>query len=137
MRKAIDQFAGARVAKFAANQALQKSVVRLQAARTIGELAVSCDKAIAVGLEQGPMGAQRGEVAGAEGRHQSAAEEQHQKGTEGEVEPDAAEIDAHLCHRNDRKAWTIRNSRALMTEQHSKMGKRPIHQMKFEFKISL
>lgn len=91
MGEAIDQFVGAGVAEFAANQALQIGVVGLQTLRALGEFAVFGDEAVAHGLQACPMFTQQGEVARAHRGDPATDRQHHEQGAEDEVEPHPAQ----------------------------------------------
>jgi len=80
---------------------------------------------------------QQSEVTRAQRGDQTTDYQHREKDAEGYAEPCPAEKDAELHHRQNRKTEAIRNSRALMTERHSKLGKRPTSLVNFEYKISL
>jgi len=82
VREAIDQFVGAGVAEFAANQALQIGVVGLQALGARGESGVFRDQAVARRLQLGPMPAQQGEVARAHRGDDAAYDQQREDGSQ-------------------------------------------------------
>lgn len=82
VRKAIDQFVGAGVAEFTANQALQIGVIGLQALGTSREAGVVGDEAIAGSLQLGPMAPEESEVTGTERGGDTANHHRDQNGAE-------------------------------------------------------
>jgi hypothetical protein len=78
MREAIDQFVGTCVAQFAANQALQVGIVRLEPLRAPGEGAVLGYQAVSSRLQLGPMISQQGKVPGSERRDKTTGYQQGQ-----------------------------------------------------------
>jgi hypothetical protein len=82
VRKAIDQFVGAGVAEFTANQTLQIRVVRLQALGARGEFGVVPDQAVACRLQLSPMMPQKRQITRPEGCSDATDYQQHQDGAE-------------------------------------------------------
>ena len=91
MGEAINQFVSAGIAEFAANQALQIGVVRLQTLGAFGELAVFGDQAVAHDFQPRPMLTQQSEVARAQRGDPATDRKHHEESAEDQVEPHPAE----------------------------------------------